>query len=200
MRAGFAAPLRYTFTMTRRISILNLVVAAALFAAAPAASQDTPTDDPQILLERLAQPDQDRWQRIERQITRIWSRSGSASVDLLLQRGRDAMQEGRADAAIDHFSAVIDHAPDFAEGWHARATAWFMEGRLGLAMADLEYALALNPQHFLAMMGLGRILEDLGQPEKARDVMLRVRAIHPHRDDVKAALERLDKAVQGVTL
>jgi tetratricopeptide (TPR) repeat protein len=186
--------------MTVRISILNLVVAAALLGAAPIHAQDAPTDDPQVLLERLADPTQERWQRIERQITRIWSRSGSASVDLMLQRGRDAMREGQTDAAIDHFSAVIDHAPDFAEGWHARATAWFMAGRLGLALADLEYALALNPKHFLAMMGLGRILEDFGHPDRALEVMQRVQAIHPHRDDVKAAVERLDKAVQGVRL
>jgi len=186
--------------MTVRISILNLVVAAALWGASPLMAQDAPTDDPQVLLERLADPAQERWQRIERQITRLWSRSGSASVDLLLQRGRDAMREGQTDAAIDHFSALIDHAPEFAEGWHARATAWFMAGRLGLALADLEYALALNPQHFLAMMGLGRILEEFGYPEQALEVMQRVHAIHPHRDDVKAALERLDKAVQGVTL
>lgn len=192
--------MRYTFTMTGRISILNLVVAAALWGASPASAQDTPTDDPQVLLERLADPGEERWQRIERQITRLWSRSGSASVDLLLQRGRDAMREGQTEAAIEHFSAVIDHAPEFAEGWHARATAWFMAGRLGLALSDLEYALALNPQHFLAMMGLGRILEDFGYPEQAREVMQRVLTIHPHRDDVKAALERLDKAVQGVTL
>jgi tetratricopeptide (TPR) repeat protein len=186
--------------MTVRITILNLVVAASLVSVGPALSQDAPSDDPQVLLDRLADPTQERWQRVERQITRIWSRSGSASVDYLLQRGRDAMQEGQTDAAIEHFSAVIDHAPDFAEGWHARATAWFMAGRMGLAMADLQRALALNPQHFLAMMGLGRILEDLGKPEQAREVMQRVHAIHPHRDDVKAALERLDKAVQGVTL
>ncbi|MCC1481226.1 tetratricopeptide repeat protein [Roseibaca sp. Y0-43] len=186
--------------MTVRRSILNLVVAAALAWSAPVVAQDAPSDDPQVLLDRLADPTQERWQRIERQITRIWSRSGSASVDYLLQRGREAMREGQTEAAIEHFSAVIDHAPDFAEGWHARATAWFMAGKLGLALADLEYALALNPQHFLAMMGLGRILEDFGHPEQALEVMRRVQAIHPHRDDVKAAVERLDKAVQGVRL
>lgn len=193
--------MRYTFLMTRRTHILNLVVTAALLVSQPAVGQDAPqTDDPQVLLERLADPQQDRWQRIERQVMRLWSRSGSASVDLLLQRGRDAMEEGQVDAAIDHFSAVIDHAPDFAEGWHARASAWFMMGRQGLAMADLQQALALNPQHFLAMMGVARILEDSGRVTQAREVMQRVHAIHPHRPDVDSALERLDKAVQGVTL
>ncbi len=152
------------------------------------------------LLDELQQPDQDDWQRLERQITRLWSRSGSASADLLLQRGRDAMRRGQVAEAIEHFTALIDHAPDFAEGYHARATAWFMDGKLGRALDDLTEALARNPHHFSALAGMGRIFEDLSEFERARAAYRAANAIHPHRIDVRTALERLERRLNGTAL
>ena len=183
--------------------ILNPVVAAfaVFFLLQPAqASDNSAQEELATLLEELRDPEQERWQRIERQITRIWSRSGSASADLLLQRGRSAMRRGDSRAAIEHFSALIDHAPDFAEGWHARATAYFMDKRLGMALADLQETLARNPDHYAALSGLGRIFEDLQNYEAAYAAFKASAAIHPHRDDVKTALERVERRLQGISL
>ena len=89
-------------------------------------------------------------------------------MDLLLQRGQEAMEAGDLDAAIEHFTALTDHAPDFAEGWNARATAFFQDERYGPALADIERTLALNPDHFGALMGLAMILEQLDRCPKMR--------------------------------
>lgn len=152
------------------------------------------------LLEELQVPDQQGWQRIERQLARLWSRSGSASADLLLSRGREALRRGATSTAIEHLTALIDHAPDFAEGYHARATAHFMSGRLGMALADLEQTLALNPYHFSALAGAGRIFEELSAFDRAQKAYSAANAIHPHRDDVKAALDRLERRMSGIEL
>lgn len=178
------------------------MVALALFVTGVPVKASDSANSTEILglLEELRAPDQPGWQRLERQIGRIWSRSGSASADLLLQRGREAMRRGDSTAAIEHFSALIDHAPDFAEGYHSRATAWFMAGRLGFAMDDLQETLRLNPHHFSALAGLGRIFEDLNAFDRAQRAYEASNAIHPHRDDVKAALERLDRRLSGTTL
>ncbi|MCC5988021.1 MAG: tetratricopeptide repeat protein [Pararhodobacter sp.] len=156
--------------------------------------------DVDSLLDELARPDQQRWRRIERQIMREWSRSGSAAVDYLFQRGQQAMRAGQPRAAIDHFSAAIDHDPDFAEAWHARASAWFMDNRYGLSMADLEQALARNPRHFGALAGLGAILEQVGDLERAREAYAASHSLNPHRQSVREALERLDLALTGRAL
>ena len=37
-------------------------------------------------------------------------------MDLLLGRGNEALEAEDYPTAIEHFSALIDHAPDFAEG------------------------------------------------------------------------------------
>ncbi|MCC5957974.1 MAG: tetratricopeptide repeat protein [Rhodobacteraceae bacterium] len=185
--------------MTIRRIILNPVVAAFVLLALPAMA-DTHGSDTSELLEKLREPDLENWQRVERQLFREWSRSGSASADLLLQRGRAALERGDASAAIEHLSALIDHAPDFAEGWNTRATAWFMARNYGLALNDIRETLARNPNHFAALIGLGRIMEDLERYDDARRAWNAAAAIHPHRRDVKAALERLDRKLQGTSL
>lgn len=135
--------------------------------------------------------------RLERQIWREWSKSGSAAMDLLLQRGRDAMDEGDTTAAIEHFTALIDHAPDFAEGWNARATAYFQAGQYGPSVADIQHVLALNPRHFGALAGFARILEDTGRPERALQLYQAALAIHPNLDGVREAVERLQTTAAG---
>lgn len=189
--------------MKHRRPFLNLVVAAAIAilpAGGIAIAQDTPAADLDRLMAELARPDQERWQRIERQIQREWSRSGSAIADYLFQRGQEALSAGETEAAIAHFSAVIDHAPDFPEAWNARATAWFMANRLGLAMADIEEVLARNPQHFGALTGLAAILEQVDRPEAARAAYGAALALHPHRPGLRQAVERLDRALAGRAL
>ena len=57
---------------------------------------------------------------ITREIRMKWAQSGSDAMDLVLKRGQDALERGENDAAIEHFSAVIDHAPDFAEAYRRK--------------------------------------------------------------------------------
>lgn len=185
--------------MERRHALLNPLVAAALalglaVATPPAAQADAALDE---LMSELARPDLERWQRVERQIIAAWSRSGSPAMDLLLQRGRAALDAGDHEAAIEHLSALVDHAPEFAEGWHARATAFFRAGAYGPAMRDIREALSLNPQHFGALTGLGTILEETGRPERALEVYRAAIAIHPHQPTIKRALESLERELSG---
>ncbi len=159
--------------------------------------QAVPTEE---LLRELARPDQERWVRLERQILRRWARSGSAAIDYLYGRGQAALHTGQAEDAIAHFSAVIDHDPDFAEGWNGRATAYFMINRLGQSLADIEQVLIRNPQHFGALAGLGMILEQLDRPEAARAAYQASLAVHPHQTSVLDAVARLDLATAGAAL
>jgi tetratricopeptide (TPR) repeat protein len=121
-------------------------------------------------------------------------------MDLLLQRGRDAIDAGDLPAAIEHFTALTDHAPEFAEGWNARATAYFMAGEIGPSINDIAKTLSLNPRHFGALSGLGMIFEQLGQPEKALEVYKAALAIHPQLQGVIESVERLEAETAGQDL
>lgn len=163
-------------------------------------AQQADLRDEQALLEQLQDSTPEQAVGIERQLKALWSQSGSASADLLLERGREALDDGDMTVAIDHFTALTDHAPDFAEGWHARASAFFGIERFGMAAADLEYALTLNPNNFEAIYGLGLIFEVLEQPDKAYDAYGRALAIHPHHEEVTNAMNRLKPQVEGSSL
>jgi len=139
-------------------------------------------------------------QRLENQIITEWSKTGSASMDLLLKRGRDAMAVKDTDVAIEHFRALTDHAPDFAEGWHGLALAYFEAERLGPAMDALEHVLALNPEHFGALRGVGAISEQVGKRALAYRAYERVLDLRPHDPDVEQAMQRLEREAVGTTL
>ncbi|WP_233128049.1 tetratricopeptide repeat protein [Brevirhabdus pacifica] len=165
----------------------------------------TPTEVPDSariddLLAQLQDPGQEDWRMIEREIMLEWSKSGSAAMDLLLQRGRDALDAGRTDEAINHLTALTDHAPGFAEGWNMRATAFFSIRRYGLSIADIQRTLALNPRHFGALSGLGMILEEMEYNSDALIAYREAVRLNPNRQDLQDAVARLAILADGTDI
>lgn len=182
------------------MNFLYNIAVAALLCGIPvlaAAQESSRADD---LLDRLAQPDLRNWQVVEEEIYMLWSRSGSATADYLLRRGRAALEAGNTDAAYQHLTALTDHAPEFAEGWNARASLFFQTDRYGPSISDIQRVLAIEPRHFGALTGLGVMLEEIGDLEGAWVALEEAQAIHPHREDINAAVERVRQALEGQTL
>jgi tetratricopeptide (TPR) repeat protein len=187
--------------MRFRPRLLNIIVAALVplfLTCAGAFAEDTAKLDG--LFARLKTADEAEAGRIETEIWIEWSKSGSPAEDLLLQRGKDAMDLGDYAAAIEHFTAIIDQDPDFAEAWNGRATAYYMAGEFGPSIADIGKVLTLNPRHFGALSGLAMILEESGKPERALQVYKAALAIHPHLQGAADAVERLETESEGQEL
>ncbi|MBU2963408.1 hypothetical protein KO516_21790 [Citreicella sp. C3M06] len=138
--------------------------------------------------------------RAERALDMEWSKSGSAVMDLLLKRGRDALELQQTGPAIQHLTALTDHAPDFAEGWYVLALAYFQAEMLGPSMDALERTLALNPVHFGALRGVAAIHEQIGNEALAYEAYARVLELRPFDEAVTDALERLAGRVQGIEI
>jgi tetratricopeptide (TPR) repeat protein len=151
---------------------------------------DTSVSD---LLDTLKSAPEEEAGRLTRQIEAAWSRSGSASMDLLLRRGRKALDEEDYDVAIEHFTALTDHAPDFAEGWHGLARAYFEADLYGPTLDALGRALALNPDHYNALFGLGAMFLQFQDYPRAEEAFLKVLALHPHHEEAKQALDTLKR-------
>jgi len=145
------------------------------------------------LFVELKQPGRTDWEKIEDEIGRIWAQSGSPSMDLLLSRGNEALEAEDYATAIEHFSALIDHAPDFAEGWNGRATTYYMIGEYGLSISDVEHVLALNPRHFAALSGLAFMFETMDEPEMALKALHAAHELTPNRTNINEAVTRLER-------
>ena len=177
-------------------------VAAALagvWFSAPLAAQDA--DREADLLAQLAEAETpEAAALIEGEIRGLWSRSGSAAIDLLVRRGQDALGAGAPEVAIEHFTAAVDHDPAFAEARAGRAAAYYLTGRIGPALDDLRSALVLNPNHFEALKGFAVLLEELDRPGDALEVWRRVADMNPQDAQAAEASERLALSLEGRAL
>ncbi|MCX8228213.1 MAG: hypothetical protein OTI35_19260, partial [Sulfitobacter sp.] len=106
-------PVTFNIVMVNHIVNLKHIVAAlglwVLLAGISFAQSALPQTEE--LLEKLRNAPVEDVSRIEREVQTAWSRSGSATIDLLMKRGREAMQAGDIKLAIEHFTALTDHAP-----------------------------------------------------------------------------------------
>ena len=152
------------------------------------------------LFEQLLEAEPEAVDRIEGQIITEWGKSGSAAMDLLFRRGEDAIEAGTPEIAVEHFTALVDHAPNFAEAYNGRATANYQLGLYGPAIDDLRQVLVLEPRHFGAMTGVAVVLEELERPEDALEVWRKIEEFVPSDPEVAAMIERLQVQLQGEAL
>ena len=183
-------------TRTRKLYPVVTALLLTVGNSLPAAAQSSLDE----MLEALKTAEPAEATRLTREIEREWAQSGSTALDMLLRRGRAALEEDNPDVAIEHLTALTDHAPDFAEGWHARATAFYMKDLYGPAISDLEKALTLNPDNYNALFGLGVMFQEFGDYMRARKAFEQVLDLHPHHENATKGLEQLKTKGIGRTL
>jgi tetratricopeptide (TPR) repeat protein len=141
--------------------------------------------------------DEDSAKAISDAIERVWLHSGSATVDLLMERSMKAMSDKNNELALKLLDAVVDLAPDFTEAWNRRAYVFFVQKDTERALGDLRRALALDPNHFKALDGLAQILREMGQKKPALKAFRQLLDIHPYWSGAQQAVEELEREVDG---
>lgn len=135
--------------------------------------------------------------RVEEDIWASWLESGSATVDILMQRGIAAQMAGDIESAREFYDRAIQIAPDYAEAFDRRATLFLLDENYGEAILDLNEVIRLEPRHFGAWTGLATIFEALGAPDEAISSYEEVLKINPQNQQAKEALSRLKKTTSG---
>lgn len=182
---------------------LRLFVITALLLAVTAVQAAADQSDPRLdaLFARLkATSDPGEAHQIEQTIWFIWSRSSSAGASLMLRQGTQYMNEGKHEAAHDNFSAVVELAPNFAEGWNKRATVRYLMGDYEGSIDDIKHTLALEERHFGALSGLGLIYDSLDEKKAALEAFRAALEINPHMESIRDRVKELAKEVEGVEL
>ncbi|MFW6077845.1 MAG: tetratricopeptide repeat protein [Hyphomicrobiales bacterium] len=183
------------------------IVLAAMMAGAPALAQQTggPLPAPPApgsppapevldgLLGQLRQAeDEAAAKAIEQRVWKAWMRSGSPTVDILVQQAEKAIAEDQHRVAISILSAAIDLEPEFPEVWNRRATAYFLNRQFKRSLADAERVLELEPRHFAALAGLGVLHQEMGNERAALQAFRRALAIHPFLSVAERAVKELE--------
>lgn len=194
--------------MIRALFVALALAAGALPGALPAAAETAPGLKPglpalqQPLIDRLFQQlktakDEPEARSLQAQIERLWSRSGSDTADLLLQRVDAAIKLGQQDTALDLLDSLLALQPGWAEAWNRRATLNFLRKDYDASMRDIARVLSLEPRHYAAWSGLGIILMQVNEKKQALAAFEKALAIDPKLESARNAADRLKKELDG---
>lgn len=153
-------------------------------------------DDPRLdaLFVELKNLDPRRDQRagnIQAEIWHIWYLHDAAPVNDAMERGLQALSQGRHADAVSAFSRAIELDPGFAEAWNRRATTYYVMDRYEDSLADIERVLELEPRHFGALAGRGLCLIGLGRKREALAAFEAALEVNPHMQNVYLEILRL---------
>ena len=136
-------------------------------------------------------------ERIAGRIWEEWSRSGSASIDLMMGWSKTAMDNKKFDVALDFLDQVVTMEPTYAEGWNRRATVHFMMQNYAKTMSDINHTLQIEPRHFGALSGMGQIMKNTGREELALRAWERVLDIYPMMRSAQNEVATLSEELAG---
>ena len=64
-------------------------------------------------------------------------------------------------------------------------------------MQDIQQVLTREPRHFGALVGLGMIMQDIGDEKRALEAFRRALAVNPHLEKVPDLVKSLTEKVEG---
>ena len=134
---------------------------------------------------------------IEMKIWNIWSTHPTQEkLTQSLSKGSDLISKGKLEKAHRIFSAIIDTAPDWAEGWNKRATVLYLMGRYEDSLRDIDEVLKRESRHFGALSGQGLVHIKLKNYEKAIESYEAVEKIYPLIRSAKIMIPQLKKLIK----
>ncbi len=191
-----------------RKSLYSVILALVLLAAGPVLAQSSgsnPVADAagqrstldQLFFDLKRERNEQAAKRISKKIWEEWTKSGSASIDLMMGWSQDAIDARKFHVALDFLDQVVTLQPDFAEGWNRRATLHFMMNEYSKSVADIKRTLLLEPRHFGALSGWGMILKNTDQKQQALKVFSQTLEIYPMMRSAQAEVAQLTDELAG---
>lgn len=123
--------------------------------------------------------DEQKSRKLENQIWLTWLSAENDEIDSLINDAFQLRREFNLLGAVDFLNQIIEKVPHYSEAWNQRAIAYFYQGKLDLALKDIEKTLELEPRHFGAMAGRAVINLKLSRPDLARASIAEALKLHP---------------------
>ncbi len=150
------------------------------------------------LYKRLSEADNPDYAKlVETAIEKMWSFSGSDTVDLLMKRAQAALGKKDEQIAVTLLNAVVGLEPQYAEAWNRRAFIHFSQKNYRAALRDLRKVLIIDPRHYKAIGGLAVILREYGREKAALKAFRKAQEINPLDPTINKAIQDLEVEVEG---
>lgn len=179
------------------IFVLAIIVAGGFLGPLPVrASQDDPRLDELFARLQLTRDDAEATTLTD-EIWTIWRHANIPAVEWMMVESQRYMKAGILDSALGGFSMIVEAAPNFAEGWHKRATVNFLMGNFKDSIRDINKTVTLEPRHFGAYAGLGLIYLKMGREPEALKALERALEINPHLPGTRKTVKKLRAKLLG---
>ncbi|EJF97863.1 hypothetical protein LBE40_00275 [Bartonella taylorii] len=129
--------------------------------------------------------------KIGQQLQRLWSQSGSETIDLLMSWAENAISADNYGLALDYIDNVLALYPTYAEAWIRRAWVHIQLSDFKLAMLDLNHAVELEPRNYMAFFELGVTMEATERPKLALKAYEKALEYYPQMQKLQKRIEVL---------
>lgn len=163
---------------------MRVLLTLALLAGPALASDCPPAPDhggrlaALIAAAQAAESEQEARQ-ITNQMWDLWIDAPDSYAQELLDEGMERRAAFDFAGAIKAFDALVGYCPEYAEGYNQRAFVAFLRQDYGVALKDLERALALSPNHVAALSGKALTLMGLGRMDEGQEVLREALKLNP---------------------
>lgn len=161
-----------------RYVLIPLLLASPVFADCPAVPE-TSADRAALLAQLKVAPDPGAAQVLNAQLWKIWLTAPDTRAQGMLDGAVERMRLGDLDRAITELDALVSYCPEYAEGYNQRAFAYYLKRDFAPALADLDRALAILPEHIGALSGKGLTLIGMGRAAAAQEALRAAVDLHP---------------------
>ncbi|MCL4478123.1 MAG: tetratricopeptide repeat protein [Deltaproteobacteria bacterium] len=104
--------------------------------------------------------------------------------------GKEYFLDNKYDLAMKHFTIFEKNNRDYADVYNMLGVIYYLKGNIKDAIGSLERSLELNPTYLEAATSLSIIYNDIGQYEKAKNVLNKVKE-SSHTKTIKEMEDKL---------
>ena len=144
------------------------------------------------LLQGLKAENPDVHSMAQRGLEHLWFSAAGSKAFRMMDEACAAADREDFKEAMRILDQVTSNYPDFAEGWNRRGAVLWQTGQFKKSIADCRRALALNPNHYGALQGLGICHLRLGDIEEACRSLRLALKIAPHEESTRRSLQKCE--------
>jgi tetratricopeptide (TPR) repeat protein len=128
----------------------------------------------------------------------LWFRAAGPMAQTVLSRIAQSIAIGEVENIVPMLTDLIRAYPNYAEAYHQRSQAYYLQNSYQLALQDARRAFQINPLHFDALANQAHALAALGQYRDALQVYRQVLRLHPTMPGIREAISQLRRRLRPI--